>query len=534
MKLPAMGGASLSRAVQTGFGGYDRRSGAGDGSLWDMENLTGAEHPLLAVRPPRRLLRTLERPNGLFCAGEVLCWVDGSDFFCDGSVKGQVSDSPKVFAALGRRILIWPDKLCYDPETERLSPLESRVSCPAGTLRFAGGSIYGEAAAANCIRSSSVCLSDYFRVGDCIRIDGCTALPENNKSVIIREISEEGHCLHCYENSFTLPEGEESAAEPGVLTLAREVPELDWLCVNENRVWGCKGDSIRGCKLGDPTNWNVFDGLSTDSFAVEAGSAGSFTGCAAFLGYPTFFKEGQVFKLYGSLPSNFELLSSAGTGVASESGGSLAVAGETLCYLASSGPVAYAGGSPAPLGAALAGLKLRRGIGGSDGLRWYLNAEDQEGRRQLFVYDSRSGLWHREDCFDALCFARQGDRLFCLSAAGQLLLLGDTRGETLGQEEEPFHWFAEFGDFTGGTPDKKRLTRLLLRLEAEAGTRLQLLLRWDSGGWERVAELRADVKRSFLLPLPPRRADHFRLRLEGQGPCRLHSLTQEVLLGRER
>lgn len=534
MKLPGMGGASLSRSVQTVFGGFDRRSAAGDGSLRDMENLTGAEFPLLAVRPPRRILGSLSSPNGLFCAGETLCYVDGCDFYYGGSIKGRVSDSPKVFAALGRRILIWPDKVCYDPEEDSLLPLESSVTCPTETLRFADGSIYGEEAAANCIYSDTMHLADYFRVGDCIRISGCSTVPENNKEVIIREISEDGRALYCYEYSFTLPEGESRYSEQGLVTLAREVPDLDFLCVNENRVWGCKGDSIRGCKLGDPTNWNVFDGLSTDSYALDAGSAGDFTGCAAYLGYPTFFKEGQIYKLYGSVPSNFELLSSASTGVAAGSGQSIAVAGETLYYLASSGPVAYAGGSPASVAAAFAGARLRNGLAGSDGRRWYLNAEEESGLRQLFVYDTGTGLWHREDSLAAAFFARMGDRLYCLTEEGQLLLLGDTRGEVLGQEEGSFSWFAEFGDFTGGTPDKKSLTRLLLRLEAEEGTQLQVLLRWDSGAWVQAAEVEAGPKRSVLLPILPRRADQFCLRLEGEGPCRIHSLTREMRLGRER
>ena len=67
------------------------------------------------------------------------------------------------------------------------------------------------------------------------------------------------------------------------------MPELDFLCENENRLWGCKGDTIYASKLGDPFNWNVFDGVSTDSYAVDVGSAGDFTGCFAYRGYPVFF-----------------------------------------------------------------------------------------------------------------------------------------------------------------------------------------------------------------------------------------------------
>ena len=61
-----------------------------------------------------------------------------------------------------------------------------------------------------------------------------------------------------------------------------------------------------------------------------------------------------------------------------------------------------------------------------------------------------------------------------------------------------------------------------------------MLLRYDGGDWEQAAEFRADTRRTALLPLLPRRAESFRLRLEGEGACRIHSLTREMLPGRER
>ena len=38
---------------QTRFGGYDHRLAAGDGTLWDMKNLTSDLAPLLSARRPR-------------------------------------------------------------------------------------------------------------------------------------------------------------------------------------------------------------------------------------------------------------------------------------------------------------------------------------------------------------------------------------------------------------------------------------------------------------------------------------------------
>ena len=72
-----------------------------------------------------------------------------------------------------------------------------------------------------------------FREGDAVTISGCTVEPKNNLTIIIREISEDGKTLSFYENSFTIPEGEESVTETGAVTLARSVPDLDFICANE-------------------------------------------------------------------------------------------------------------------------------------------------------------------------------------------------------------------------------------------------------------------------------------------------------------
>lgn len=116
-------------------------------------------------------------------------------------------------------------------------------------------------------------------------IAGAAAHEGNNQTIIIREI--DGDYLRFYENSFTINEG----GDAETLTISRDVPDMDFICENENRLWGCKEDTIYSSKLGDPFNWNVFDGLSTDSYAVNVGSAGDFTACCSYLGYPVFFKE---------------------------------------------------------------------------------------------------------------------------------------------------------------------------------------------------------------------------------------------------
>lgn len=531
MRLPSLPhNAGLRQVPQDRFGGLDHREGAGDGAVYEMTNLTGDLFPLLASRRPRARLTTLVQPGGLFAWAE-LAWTDGDGFFYGGERRGTVSAGEKTFAALGARIVIFPDKAYYDTASGEFGSLESEWS---GTgVSFTNGRLYGEKAACNTVQCTGAKWAQRFRAGDAVTISGCTRHKENNKTPVIREI--DGDRLYFYENVFTLDgsDGDQGYTEPGTVTLRRAVPDLDFLCQNENRLWGCRDDTIYACKPGDPFNWNVFDGLDTDSYAVSTGSPGRFTAAVSYRGYPVFFKERGVYKVYGSIPSNFQVMGSASLGVAEGSGKSLAVAGETLFYLSPAGPAAYSGGIPQPIGKELGPGRLRNGAGGSDGLKYYLSAADEAGEWKLYVYDARTGLWHAQDDTHALGFALT-DRLWLLNAQGEIWAADTEQGEGL-TPEGPVAWQAVFADFTGGSPHRKGVVRLLVRLELDEGASAGAWLMFDADGqWRPAGTLTAARKRSFQLPIVPRRADSFRLKLAGTGGVRVQCITREYYAGSAR
>lgn len=163
----------------------------------------------------------------------------------------------------------------------------------------------------------------------------------------------------------------------------------------------------------------MFDGLDTDSYAVDTGSAGSFTACVSYLGYPIFFKEEHIYKVYGSIPSNFQVMGSATLGVAEGSAGSLAVAGEILFYLSRAGIMAYSGGIPQPRGGGLRpGAAQKRGGGQRRAEILRLHAG---GGRDVAAARLRraAGPLHTEDATHATHFARCGGNLYFLNGAGR-------------------------------------------------------------------------------------------------------------------
>ena len=528
MKLPQVSYADgIKTAKQDEFAGLNHSLGAKDGELWDMRNLCSDYAPLLATRPQRRLFKTLEDPGGLFC-WDKLCWVDGTTFYYDDAAKGTVTAGRKTFAALGAYIVIFPDKAFYNTISDEFGNLEAAWS--GTSLTFTNGKLYEEDAEANCIQAAGVNWADYFRAGDAVTIAGCTKNPENNKTPVIREI--DGDKLYFYEYIFTL-DGEDGAdpyTETGTLSISRTVPDLLFLCENENRLWGCDKTTIYASKLGDVFNWNVYEGLATDSYSVDTGSAGSFTACVSYLGYPVFFKEDHIYKVYGSIPTNFEVMGSATLGVAEGSAASLAIAGEILFYLSRAGIMAYSGGIPRPVGAAFGLERFEGAAGGSDGLKYYVSMAGKDGSYLLYVYDTQRGVWHIEDATKALAFAWYAGNLYLLNGDGHIWITGNIQSPPKGTAlEDTFDWMAEFADWYEDSPNKKIVSKILLRLEADKGAEVQLSIMFDSTGeWIPVnGTLEGGAKRSYTLPIVPRRGDHYRIRLEGHGGCRVYSLARE-------
>ena len=520
----------IRQGKQDRFLGLNHNEGAGDGEIFRMKNLCSDYYPLLATRHKRRLFRTLSKGNGLF-AWEKLCWVDGTNFYYDGVVKGQVADSPKFFCAMSGCILIGPDMLYYDVVNDVFGSMEASTG-PGETegvtneIAFRDGTLYGEPAEANTIYSASIQWSGIFREGDAITISGCS-IAANNITVIVREI--DGHEMRFYENSFT----NGTVADAGLL-LRRKMPELQGMMENENRLWGYSDQTIYVSKLGDPFNFNVFDGLDTDSFATDTGSAGNVDGNIPFRGYPMFTKEDKIYKVYGSAPSNYEILSSSTLGVAEGSGGSLAVAGDSLLYLNRNGICLHKGGLPTVISKAFGNERYKNAVAGSDGMKYYVSMQDMEGENHFFVYDTQKGMWHEEDDTKVTHFAYAEGNLYFLNDKGEIWITGNIQDPPESEEEEDFEWEAEFTDFTDGSTNQKHVPKLSIRLELDKDAYCDIWIQEDScGTWKQTnpGRITHETKRSYYLAILPMRADHYRIKLTGKGGCRVYSITREYSYG---
>lgn len=314
------------------------------------------------------------------------------------------------------------------------------------------------------------------------------------------------------------------------LRVKRELPEMEHLCQWNNRLWGLGGDSIYACWLGNPKIWYNFEGGAAGCWSVQVGSPGDFTGAVAYGGYPLFFKEDRIYRLYGTKPANFQLFETETLGCEAGSEKSLAVVGQTLYYKSRAGFVAYNGGVPRRIDAALGTQRRRAAVAGTDGRKYYTSCRCG-AVWSLLVYDPGQGTWHREDdsraedilWHDGGLYMRRGEELW---------LLG---GETAinGEDETCVESYCEFADSPGSAGGSIAPRRIRFRVESEG--ELNAWIQYDSSGrWEKGASVKGARKGLQTMELLPRRCGHYRIRLEARGAWRLWAIGREYENGSRR
>ena len=537
--------------TQTVFGGIDRRAAAGDGTVADMMNMCAERYPALTVRPRRGSFGTAAKPNGLL-AWDCIAWVDGTQLVVDGVAVATVTDSRKLMAGIQKKICIWPDKMIYDRETGELTGMEATWE---GEAAFTDGTYAGEPALANTIAVEGD-LTKIFRAGDGVAVTAGVGGVEGDTmgAYVIQEIeyvTGTGETeLRFHEETWrkfvkesegsTPPDG--TTGFPGVGTkigirIQRRAPDLQGVFEHHNRLWGWHGGAILCCKLGDPTNWESFDGASTDSWKLETGSPGDITGGISYGGRPVLFKESRIIRIYGDYPGQYSTSESESLGVEAGSGQSLAIAGDTLYYKSPAGIMAYTGGYPYAVGEELGEKVYRNAVAGSDGERYYISMEDDQGESEVLCYDTRHRVWHVESGMKLIGMGWYGE-LCALEERGPVWVLG--KPITQRTEELGTVTWVEFGDFTELSTRKKTPGRLVMRLEMDEDTKLDIHIRYDSrGDWIRVKHLEGElIKGQVEVIIPLRRCDHYRVRIKGQGDgdsgWTLYALTRERCVGSNR
>lgn len=367
-------------------------------------------------------------------------------------------------------------------------------------------------------------LTTKFCVGDRVQVSGCEKLENNTEKDVFLEIrGVTGDTLTFDDETFV------SGSETGQVKVQRVMPPLDHICALNNRLWGTEGGMrIWGSALGDPTNFYVYDGVSTDSYAVAVGSDGDFTGCIGYGSNVLFWKEDKLHKLFGTSPDNYQLYEYTVRGLMAGCHKSQVIINETLFFKSRDGVCTYTGSVPSPISGNFGLRRFQDAVAGTDGEKYYISMQDVDTDAWgMWVFDPLTGFWMQEDKKRVLDFTNLDGTLYMLMDGGQLLMAGQA------DSAEEIEWEATFCEMTEQYHERKCYSRLLLRVDMDPKSVCRGAVSMDGGPFREVGVLHGAKNKTGELLVQPTNCDRFRIRLSGRGRCRVKSLIREFTFGGE-
>jgi hypothetical protein len=591
MRYPKLMELPTSREIVEVFRGYNHNLRIGDGEFYDMTNLSSDNYPVLSPRHQRGVYATPTNPQGL-ARYDNLCYVDGTKLVVDKypvemGLSTKAEDCPKQLIRTGAYLIILPDKkwinLTNLTDSGNIDASVSTTGDTTFTMCKVDGAEYenvhvGSVApavtetdengdevekdskdiplwldtsgeihslkqysktmsawttiATTYVKISATGIGLPFEEGDGVTISGIEneQLSDLNNTMIV----------WAKGDNYIVVTGicDKVVTQSAAIKVERRMPTMDFVIESENRLWGChygiaqNGEMVNeiyASKLGDFKNWHCFAGVSTDSYAATVGTDGQFTGAITHLGYPLFFKENYIHKVYGNFPANYQINTTACRGVQKGSHSSLAIVNEVLYYKSRSGICSYDGSLPVEVSAALGDVQYHDAVAGTLGNKYYISMADEDGEHHLFVCDTLKGMWHREDDtqVDAFCNCR-GD-LYYIDHADNCIKTVRGTGVT---ETAPIKWQAVTGIIGTNTPDKKYISRMDVRMSLSVGTRVIFFAEYDSSGeWEHLFTMDGIKLRTFAVPIRPQRCDHMRLKIVGVGDAKIYSICKTIEQG---
>lgn len=340
---------------------------------------------------------------------------------------------------------------------------------------------------------------------------------------------------------------EETVSTGKYMRFERKIPNMDYVCVSNNRVWGCYNgmneegktlNEIYASKLGDPKNWHYFEGTATDSYALSLGDDGEFTGAFTYQGYPMFFKEDIIYKVYGTYPAAYQLQTHNCRGVQKGSFGSIAVVNEYLTYKSVRDFCVFDGNTPSGISENLGNEQYFEVEAGASMGKYYASAKDKNGEAILLVFDIEKGIWHKEDNLRIEEFAynnsgelygRNGLSIYGFANAKSVL------GQDVKESEETVLWSAVTGEMDTEYTENKYVKALQIRAAMEVQSEINVFVSCNDENFKKIITLRGKGKTEVhRIPLNVKRNSYVRIKLEGRGACRIDSITKEIETGSDR
>lgn len=526
-------GSRRVHIATTAFGGMSVQGhkGLAEDTLSDMANLSPRGGQDLTTRRPRgqyrtRISTTVSRQahgivfmdDWLFVAeGPVVYRVDSAG---NATACAVVTDNDKDMTVFGDQVIILPDKKVVGTTGEARSMeldtgvidlvefCENTIILPSGTL---GWEQRG------------------FQVGDMITVSkGAVGSDIPAGQYVILGIFERT----AYVDRTCIMSVVDSAR------IRRIIPDFKRLCVSGNRLYGFVGKDIYVSAVNNPYNWSpiLLEG-GRGGAVLRDDTEGEFTACAAWQGYVVFFKSDRICKLMGSDQRNYSLVGINAPGIPVALADTLCSLGGYLYYHGASGVYRYGGQHPAFLGK-LQNANVLGGMGGTDGLCYYLAVNTSGTTWQQYVYAPDLEAWFAEDDLHPKAMVSREGKLFEQDTACNIWVTtsdGRDTGCAVLESMTNKVAIATFLPDHAFEPLGYRLTGLYIRATADRDSSMHVLVAYadsqagrDATSYKNVGTLNGKAEdRLFYVPLKSPRCQSSRLRFALRGRWDIHAIIRE-------
>lgn len=321
----------------------------------------------------------------------------------------------------------------------------------------------------------------------------------------------------------------------GTVSSLGTVPDLDFICSSNNRIWGCQiaNNTIYASALGDPTD---FDDYTSESgaYTVAVGSEGDFTGICNYGGAVLCWKENMLHKILGSYPSEYYMIDAPVFGVQKGSEKSLTVINNVLYYKGIYGVYQFAGNQPVLISPTLGRKIFTHAVGGTDGKKYYLNMADPSGAYHLYAYDLHYGIWLKEEDGKMAAIANLDRDVYLVTVTTS----GNTTTYALKKigtsVASNLSWTAEFAEITEEMFARKGYLKLLMRLDMAAGSGMTIYAKEDRRVYRAIWTQTTTSNVTLLIPIRLGRCDRWQLKITGTGAVTIRAIGREHVTGSEK
>lgn len=232
-------------------------------------------------------------------------------------------------------------------------------------------------------------IGEMFDARDIVRIEKGTAqnaesyILSPDDSHVIYKSDIENDCIYIQGITF---KNDISVDTAGNIKITRDVPDMDLIVSHQNRLYGCKFNTIKNnknvalneiyvSKLGSPGNFSVATGSDDTGYVMSVGENGEFTGAISYNGNVYFFKERCCIVINSYFTSTVLPI----PGISKESENSLTICAGYLVYLGANGVYAFNGETSVNISEAFGDTSYRFAtFGASLGNKYYMCAVENE------------------------------------------------------------------------------------------------------------------------------------------------------------